>query len=92
MLSIVKKKSDKRPLNRIAINEGKTFIYKNNSCIWMSRKISFQNYLRIDNFGLKKGRHVLSMPIRLTQVGALRYDPGHVRLPSDPFGISASLP
>ena len=33
-----------------------------------------------------------TMPIRLTQVGALRYDPGHVRLPSDPFGISASLP
>ena len=33
-----------------------------------------------------------SMPIRLTQVGVLRYDPGHVRLPSDPFGISTSLP
>jgi len=35
---------------------------------------------------------VETMPIRLTQVGALRYAPGHVRLPSDPFGISASLP
>jgi len=58
MLSIVKKKSDKRPLNRIAINEGKTFYYKNNSCIWMSRKIAFQNCLRIYNFGLSKGRHV----------------------------------
>jgi len=35
---------------------------------------------------------VKTMPIRLTQVGALQYDPGHVRLPSDSFGISASLP
>ena len=58
MLSIVKTKSDKRPLNRIAINEGKTFTYKNNSCIWMSRKIAFQNCLRIYNFGLRKGRQV----------------------------------
>ena len=58
MLSIVKTKSDKKPLNRIAINEGKTFSYKNNSCIWMSRKIAFQNCLRIDNFGLSKGRQV----------------------------------
>jgi len=58
MLSIVTKKSDERPLNSIAINEGKTFTYKNNSCIWMSRKIAFQNCLRIYNFGLRKGRHV----------------------------------
>jgi len=54
MLSIVMTKSDKRPLNRIAINERKTFSYKNNSCIWMSRKIAFQNCLRIDHFGLSK--------------------------------------
>ena len=58
MLSIVKKKSDKRPFNRIPINEEKTFIYKNNSCIWKSRKIAFQNCLGIDHFGLSKGRHV----------------------------------
>jgi len=56
MLSIVKAKSDKRPLNRIAINEGKTFTYKNNSCIWMSRKIGFQNCFRINDFDLKKGK------------------------------------
>jgi len=31
--SIVKAKIDKRPLNRIAINERETFVYKNNSCI-----------------------------------------------------------
>jgi len=58
MLPIVKKKSDERLFNRIAINEGKTFTYKNNSYIWMSRKIVFQNCLRIDNSGLSKGRHV----------------------------------
>jgi len=33
-----------------------------------------------------------SMPIRLTQVETLGYDPVHVRLPSDSFGVSASLP
>jgi len=32
------------------------------------------------------------MPIRLTQVETLGYDPAHVRLPSDSFGVSASLP
>jgi len=58
MLSIVKTKSDERLFTRIAINEEKTFTYKNNSYIWMSRKIVFQNYLRIDRFGLSKGRHV----------------------------------
>jgi hypothetical protein len=58
MLSIATTIIDERHLNRIAINEGKTFTYKNNSCIWMSRKIAFQNCLRIDNFGLRKGRHV----------------------------------
>jgi len=58
MLSIVKTKNDKRSLNRIGITEGKTFSYKNSSCIWMSRKIAFQNCLRIYNFGLRKGRHV----------------------------------
>ena len=35
---------------------------------------------------------VYSMPIRLTQVETLGYDPAHVRLPSDSFGVSASLP
>ena len=54
MLSIVKTKSDKSPLNRIAINGGTTFTYKNNSCIWMSRKIAFQDCLRINHFGLSK--------------------------------------
>jgi len=58
MLSIIQAKSDKRPLIRIAINGGKTFSYKNSSCIWMSRKIAFQNCLRIYNFGLRKGRQV----------------------------------
>jgi hypothetical protein len=47
MFSIVKTKSDERPLNRIAINGRKTFPYKNNNCIWMSRKIAFQNCLRM---------------------------------------------
>jgi hypothetical protein len=32
------------------------------------------------------------MPIRLTQVGALGYDPAHVKLPSDSIAISASFP
>ena len=58
MLSIVTTKSDERLFTRIAINEEKTFTYKNNSYIWMSRKIVFQNYLRIDHFGLSKERHV----------------------------------
>jgi len=47
-------KNDESSLNRIAITEGKIFYYKNNSCIWMSRKIAFQNCLRIDHFGLSK--------------------------------------
>ena len=34
----------------------------------------------------------IRMPIRLTQVGALGYDPAHVRLPPDSVGVSASLP
>ena len=46
----------------------------------------------IKNMTCGEGGMFCSMPIRLTQVGALRYAPGHVRLPSDPFGISASLP
>jgi len=37
-------------------------------------------------------RDVRTMPIRLTQVGALGYDPAHVRLPPDSVGVSASLP
>ena len=32
-----------------------------------------------------------SMPIRLTQVGALDYDSGRVRLPLDSVGVSASF-
>jgi len=63
MLSIVKTKSDNRPLNRIAINEGKTFTYKNNSCIWMSRKIAFQNCLRINDFGMTKGARQLMISV-----------------------------
>jgi len=35
---------------------------------------------------------ILSMPIRLTQVGALGYDPAHVILPSDSVGVLASFP
>jgi len=35
---------------------------------------------------------VETMPIRLTQVETLGYDPAHVRLPSNSFGVSASLP
>jgi len=35
---------------------------------------------------------VYSMPIRLTQVGALECDPAHVRLPSDSVGVSGSFP
>jgi hypothetical protein len=54
MLSIVMAKSNERSLDRIAITEGKTFPYKNNSCIWMSRKIAFENFQRIDNFKLRK--------------------------------------
>jgi len=33
-----------------------------------------------------------TMPIRLTQVGVLGYDPTHVRLPPDSVRVSASLP
>jgi len=47
-------KNDERPLHGIAINEEKAFLYKNNSCIWMSRKIAFQNFLRIRHFELRK--------------------------------------
>ena len=54
MLSIIMTKNDERPLHGIAINEGKTFPYKNNSCIWMSRTIAFQNCLRIDNLKIRK--------------------------------------
>jgi len=56
MLSIVKTKSDKKPLNRVDMNEGKTFTYKNSSCIWMSRKIAFQSGSRIYYFGVKEGK------------------------------------
>ena len=35
---------------------------------------------------------VLTMPIRLTQVGALGYDREHVRLLLDTVEVSASLP
>ena len=37
-------------------------------------------------------KYLGTMPIRLTQVGALEYDPAHVRLPSDYVGVSASFP
>jgi len=36
--------------------------------------------------------YVFTMPIRLTQVDSLGYDPAYVRLPSDSVGISVSLP
>lgn len=32
-----------------------------------------------------------TMPIRLTQVGSLGYDPAHVRFPLDSVGVSASF-
>ena len=33
-----------------------------------------------------------SMPIRLAQVASLGYDPMHVRIPPDSFGVSTSIP
>jgi len=67
-----------------------------------SNTLTFQVFAEIDNsknilrpgmtgeitLKLIKG----TMPIRLTQVETLGYDPVHVRLPSDSFGVSASLP
>ena len=35
---------------------------------------------------------VETMPIRLTQLGALGYDPAHARLPSHFVGVSAFFP
>jgi putative DNA methylase len=42
--------------------------------------------------GMVEAGIVYSMPIRLTQVGTLGYDPAHVKLPPNSVGVSASLP
>ena len=36
--------------------------------------------------------YISSMPIRLTQVASLGYDPTYVRIPPDSFGISTFIP
>jgi len=46
----------------------------------------------LSNFNNTDDDLVLTMPIRLTQVDTLGYDPAYVRLPSDSVGVSASLP
>ena len=46
----------------------------------------------LNNLALYEFIKEQSMPIRLTQVGVLGYDPTHVRLPPDSVRVSASLP
>jgi len=53
---------------------------------------SLKDRARRDADELFTDQEVQTMPIRLTQNGALGYDPVHVRLPSASVGGSASFP
>ena len=53
-----------------------------NETVWLSQRLMAELFQK----------DIRTMPIRLTQNGALGYDPVHVRLPPDTVRVSETLP